>query len=404
MTGLLWPFAADWDREVRLTYEFMTEVITSENGKEQRISNRSDPRITIEYDSIVAEFDYQRAAALLNAQQNAPVLMSDWSRPATLSTTSTAADTRLPVVEVEPWMRAGVVASTVWEGVSGAVAIQNTITSCSTNWLNLSAVLGADVPEDAAVYRTWPGRLRSKISARLHTDRLVNISTRFDVDPGFENLGTIPPAPLLYQGRELFLAEPDWSADLSIDFEAVLETLDYGKGRVYHTTPVPFNTRFMSATYNLVGRDEIDALQNFFFRLRGQQGEFFMPTFTEDMRLRNTSGVGASQIRVIGTDAIDTIAVSEVHKNIALVFEDGQIETYEVVSTVSLNDELGVDSHLVLDRPLTRIARPSDVSMVCWLPLWRLLSDNMTVVWRDDQKATIGLSMKTLETLPAEVL
>lgn len=404
MTGLLWPFGADWEREVRLTYEFMTEVIASENGKEQRIANRTDPRITIEYESLVAEFDYQRAAALLTAQQNATVFMSDWSRPATLRVTSTAADTRLPVIEAEPWMRADVAASIVWEGLDGTVAISKTITTRTTNWLNLTTALGIDVPKEAAVYRTWPGRLRNKISARLHTDRIVNLTTRFDVDPGFENLGAIPVAPMIYQGRELFLMEPDWSADLSLDFEAVLNTLDYGKGRVYHTTPVAFNTRSMSATYNLVGREEVDALQNFFFRLRGQQGEFFMPTFTEDMRLRSNSNIGASQIRLIGTDPLNTIAASDVYKNIAVVFSDGQIEVYEVVNTVLLNDSLGIDSRFVLDRPLVRAVTSADVAMICWLPVWRLLSDNMTVVWGDDQKATIGLSMKTLETLPAEVI
>ena len=138
--------------------------------------------------------------------------------------------------------------------------------------------------------------------------------------------------------------------------------------------------------------------------MRGQQGEFLMPTFTEDLRLRFGAAIGANMLRFIGHQADEVFSTSTVFKKIAIVFVDGQIETYDVLSSTTVSDGSLVDSRFTLDRDLTRDLNETTVSMVCWLPVWRLLSDGLDISWETDEQAKVGLSMKTLETLTAEVL
>ena len=405
MSTRVWPFAADWGREVRISYEFSTEVITSENGKEQRIANRTAPRMKVEFESLVPEFEFQVAAAKLHGQQNQEMLLPDWTRHVYLKEEAAVGSQALPVTRYAGWMREGMVVAVVWQGELGAQAIEVVVDAYDAILgLQLLAPITVDLPRDAFVCRTWPGRLDMKIAGRMHNDRVMTVSTRFDVEPTMENFPAAPAAPITYSGRELFLIEPDWSSDLRLDFETVMNVLDYGKGRVHRTTPVPFNTRMLQATYFLPSRTEITAMRDFFRRLRGQQGEFFMPTFTEDMRLRVDADIEASNIRLVGTHAHGMFNASAVLKNIAIVYADGEIDCYGISNAVQLDDATGKDSRFTLDRPLDRAATRKDVAMICWLPLWRMLSDELVEVWTSDEVATVGLSMKTLETLPAEVL
>ncbi len=400
---MIWAFQADWDREVRLSYEFMTEVITSENGSEQRIANRTAPRVRLEYTSLVAEFDYQLAASRLHLHQNQEVMMPDWSRPVSLRSGAAIGDDRVEVKRVVGWMRPGVSVGMIWDGPMGVEAAEGVVDSTSGNWLYLTDVLGVSIPQDAVIYRTLPGRIDSKVTARMHSDRLATLSVKFEVEPGFKNLSPVSTPPRMFDEWELFTTEPDWSSDINMDYEAVLNTIDYGKGRVYRTIPVPFKTRTIAANYKLIGRSEVTAMIDFFRRMRGQQGEFLMPTFTEDMRLRSDATLGANTLRLIGVQAEELFSTSTVLKKIAVVYEDGQIEAYGIDSATVVSDATGTDSVFSLDRPLVRAASRSDVSMVCWLPVWRLLSDELVVSWETDEHATVGLSMKTLETQTAEV-
>jgi hypothetical protein len=402
MTAPLWPFGPDWSDSVRLGYAFSTEIITSRSGKEQRFALRSEPRIEMEFTALVSEFDFTSTVGFLASQHNLQVMMPNWSMPTRLSELSTIGSSVIKVDVVEEWMVVGKNFALIGGDPSLTISRVHTISAISGRNLTLGVPLDLDADDGFAVYPMWAGHLNVKLAGKMLSDRMMTVGVKFAVDPGFENLPSVPSAPLSHLGRDLFLTEPNWSTDLTNSFSTVLESVDYGNSRMAFFTPVPFNSRQTSLSYVAENRAEALTFLALYRRLLGQQGEFFMPTFTEDLRLRIDRAVGAVNIRLVGTGALDNFSDSTVYKNIAFIFEDGSIEVHTVASIWSLSDSLGDDCVITIGEGLTRAVHRDELSMVCWLPLWRMLSDEIVIQWRTDQIADIGLSMTTIESLDEE--
>lgn len=403
MTLPIWTFAPDWNREVRVTYSFLSEIITSREGREQRIAQRNTPRLNYEFSVLLEGYDYRSLLAQMSSSQWASLLMPDWSRPVFLRRDHTAGETILRLEAPDTWLSDGVDAVLIWDNAGAIDHLLVSVTDAASSSATISVALPRAVPKGAALHFMRQGHLSQSLKGTMQTDRLVTMTVSFNVDPGFEELTTAPSAPLTYSGRELFLIEPNWTRPPSIELLSSLETLDYGRGRMGFFSPVPFQDRVMGAEFLGVNRTEIDEIVDFFRRQKGQQGEFYMPTYTEDLRLRSNGASGASVLRVVGSDVALHFADSLVYKHIVIFFDDGTKEIYGVTSIDTISDATGQDSRLHLSSPLGQAVTVGNVDMICWLPLCRLMSDDLVVQWVSDEVANIGVTIKTLEHLPAEV-
>jgi hypothetical protein len=241
----------------------------------------------------------------------------------------------------------------------------------------------------------YPGYEQQIVSEAPSTSMLETLY------PGYEQQ-IVSEAPSTYDGRELFMLEPDLSTEMTSDFTSMLETLDYGYGRMTHFTPITYNDRVTKMTHLGAGRVEIDALRDLFLRQRGQQGEFFMPTFSEDLRMRSSLGAGQSTMRVLGAEVFENYANLKVFRHICIIMRDGTSHRFKVSEINSITDSQGTDSTLTLQSAATSTINPVDVFMVCWLPLWRFVSDKLSVQWRSDQVASVSYSMKTIPYVTVE--
>ncbi len=403
MTLPVWPFAPDWTDDVRVGYEFRTEIITSRGGKEQRIASRAEPRVELDFSSIMLEYDFRSFLGMISAQHNETILMPDWSRPMEVSDVADAGATSVRVFEVDAGLAAGDQFALVSGDADRTSCIVLTVDDIAGRRIDLTAPLAAAVQPGACVYRLLRGHLNTTLQARLVSDRGVRVQVKFAVDPGHEDLGTLPAAPLSHWSRELCLLEPDWSSEVSMEHETILDIVDYGNGPLAFLAPVPFNTKTMKFTFVGVGRDEALAAVNLFRRQRGQQGEFFMPTYAEDLRLTANVGIGATWMRIDGAHLVPHFATSTIHRNIIVFYLDGTYEIFGTGTIEAASDANGDYMRVELLAPASRVIRPADISMISWLHLWRFASDAITVQWETDEVASIGMTLKSLETLNAEV-
>lgn len=392
----VWPFLVDWSSEVTVNYAYRSEVITSRDGTEQRRALRDEPRMEFGFTSLVDDYDFRNFVADMSSWHGKPTVVPDWSRYVDLTRSHTAEESSLNLNGSDTWLRSGALICISWGDPSESHAIVRKITSVSGSSAMLSTSIGEDIPSDARVMPAYVGRLEAKTSASQYSERTSSVKAKLTVEPGYENQIVPEIAPLAYDGRELFVMEPDWSKPLSLSFEATVETLDYGVGRVSHYNPVSYTDRVTTLTYMATGRTEADALRDTFRRQRGQQGEFFMPTFTEDLRLKSTLSFGESKMRVQGVTALKAYESSLVYRNIIVFFNDGSYTPYDVIAVEAVSDAQGDDTTFDLRPVPARSLVQSEIRMICWLPLSRFASDEITVQWTTDQIANIGVTMKTL--------
>src|SRR5690606_3636520 len=124
----------------------------------------------------------------------------------------------------------------------------------------------------------------------------------------------IPEAPLVtFNGREVFLKKPNWRERISDNFLAGREAVDYGRGRIASFKMLDFVERTRRAIY--LGRDraELNAIYQFFLRRWGQQGEFYAPTWMEDIVPKTALASGQATMRVAGTDFHAAYADDTIH-------------------------------------------------------------------------------------------
>jgi hypothetical protein len=243
------------------------------------------------------------------------------------------------------------------------------------------------------------GRLATDSTMQNLVPGLVEGRVQFDVDPGTEIPETGGVAPLVWNGREVFLPRINWEQAQDLQFVHPTETVDYAQGRIAVFQPIPFGTRIRSADMLRASAAEAEAVLAFFLRCRGQQGEFYMPTDEPDILPQAAIlGLGANSIFVNGTSLADAYAGDKVNKALCVKMRDGT-RGYCRVSQVRVS---GTSTQVILADPLPFRVVVADLSAISWMPVCRLASDSMTISWLTDQVVRMRLVIRTLEDLPAE--
>lgn len=398
----LWPYAPDWNSQVNVTYEFLTEIITSRGGQEQRIASRDKPRVSFEFNTMQHGAGMRSMISFLAAWQNRPTLMPDWSRPVRVAASLQAGDVDIETLGIDTWLREGATVAIIEGGTEGSLHEVRKIAAVNGERVSLNAALSQDMSLDATLYPCYAGRLATQLSGQQRSINTMSLSIKFAVDPGFEDLVPAGVTFDLFDGREVLTIEPSYTSDPTPAYEAFLDTVDYGFGRMAHFRPVTFNDRLHNASYLAVTRAEADVLRDLFLRQSGQQGEFYMPTFTEDLTLKTTVPSGSDDLRIEGREAFDNYSADQVYRSLIIYYLDGTSEIYRVGDMDTITEGSITDTLLRVVPTPSHDIDPQDVQMICWLPLWRFSSDQIVVQWTSDEVANVGFALKTLQYQPQE--
>lgn len=390
------PLVPNWRKSYQVDYAFKTEILTSRSGKEQRRALRDRPRKTISFEATPTFDQFRQVNRLLATWHNNTIILPEVPRQ---------------VRTVQPIM----------PGESIATLDQNApywITEGMTVVLShddfyetrrVQAILGNQITFSGSSGNTWPvgtkihpgvaGRLAGSIRAKRQTNAVAEIAVVMDVTPGTEPELDLDPAPLTFNGRELFVTKPNWSSPPDVTFESEREEIDYGRGRISIFTPVDFTTRLTKLTY--LGRNfaEADALRQFFERQKGQRGEFYMPTWEPDIQIAYTAPADTRSLRIYGTEFADEYAGSTVHRAVAIFLHDGTVLYRTVENIYSVDDADGQDSVVQTGENFPVEVSPATVRMISWLLVHRHATDTLTMEWVTNSVAQCQFTVRTLEDL-----
>ena len=299
-------------------------------------------------------------------------------------------DLFIPVDDLPGWLQVG----QSLEIRSGSERQIVVVDSWGAGQINLVSGVSGDWPVGSRVFQLREGRFEQTMRLTLGTNTSAGTTLAFvcDPKPQTEVLGA---AEQTFNGRELWLMRPNWSENPTSEIQGYLDTLDYSRGPLSHFSPVDFGTRIEKLTYLSKTRPEAESLVQFFSRMRGQQGEFYMPTWEPDFDL-SVGALSASDTLVIpGTDFYDQYAESPVYKAVFVLMRDGSYvaKMIESITTDTVNSTLTVDSYW------SKVINEDTAVMGCMLPVWRFATDTLTVEFVTREVAQTQVSMRTLEDL-----
>lgn len=397
MVATIWPFGPNIRRSpYQVIREYRTDIIVSRAGKEQRRALRQTPRKRIEYltaqtEGCLREFDRSMVTA-----QRTLLAIAERVRFVTLASGLAGGATSVIISPLPDWIEVGGKLMLYAPDRYGLRTVESVVGTIVT-FEEFDALAW---PAGTRLHPWLEGYLDTTISAPVVAARgVVEASVVFHIEPGSETEESAGAATTALNGREVFLTRPDkWEP---IDLGRVQEgvgQVDYGFGRVKRFFPIEFATRMWDAQYTRCDSDHAESLRQFFTRMQGRRGEFYMPTWQEDLVPFAALTAAGTTITVEGTETDSVYSGDTVFNAVAVKLADGSWLCRTVVSIATS----GGNSVLTVNAAWGQDVALADIVMVCWLPVWRFATDILTFSWPRDDVAQLTLAFQMLESLAVE--
>lgn len=388
----MFTYSADWKDSYKVTREFRTTIQTSRSGKEQRRAMRNRARKSLEF-TITAH-----GAGLLAIQRDLSkhlgytVTMPDETRFVT-STSGALNGADAMVVDSAPaWLHDQVLLRTE------LITTIKQISAVSGNTVAFTEPFANDWPAGTQILPLLSGRMAQSVSLDMMSDSAATGIVTFNVTPTSEVEVDPPSASVTFNGREVVLLRPNWATPPKVEFGHAFETVDYQQGPIAYFNPIPYVSRTQQLGFTAFDVDEVAQIEDWFTRAKGQRGEFYMPTWQNDIPLIDAVPAGAAGITVPGLMFKEQFATDTVFRAICIVFNDGSTLFAKVLTIYAHDGNSVIDCYPPFARDLT----PATVQMICWMPAHRFASDSMTIEWITNKVAQCQLSVVTIEDLTPE--
>lgn len=367
----IFPFKPNWSEAPEVTLSYKTDIFTSRSGLEQRRALRSTPRRRVDYTSLAHQSDMVAFNRLLATKQNADFVFPDWTLPAVATHGIVSGATFFSLREIAPdWATAGRAAFLQ----DGDTLTPVTIESVDAYTVELSAPVAADHSNTMLLRPAYLGLLATARSV-LNTSNTITVSVSYDVTPGSVPNSTNTFFPYVVDGQEVFAFPWNWGEAVSAEFSWNVENVDFDRGVIVTHRPVDFGKVGQSVTVVRHGDVQIDHMQRFIERQKGQRGQFWMPSGTADMVVTADISDGATSFTVAGTSVANDFGASKVYKGVALYLRDGRKVFRKINGIISS----GGNSVVSLSAGFTFAIPVSLIAKVSWMRPSRFTSDEVSL-------------------------
>jgi hypothetical protein len=383
----LWPYSPDWSRSFDVTRSYKTDIFTSRNGTEQRRAIRDQPRLSASYRAIVSGADKRAADHHLRAWQDKPVVVPDFARWARLTGSSAAASTTLTISPMPSWVAEDQPLVLCQSGIEESVTVIGVAGSTIT--------LADPLVNAWAVGDVLRPSFFGLLNAQTGSSRLNGGTAAFDVSvdcyPGGEPPRDEGTAWATLDSVEIFTPLPDYAGALSVGHRWPVDQVDFGHGRTAQFRPIEHMARTCEAEFNGQPVAAITQLEQFFDRMKGRRGAFYLPTWESDFALASSASSGSSAFVASGSDLVTDFGATDyaaVNEGVAVCLTNGTV-IYRRITDVGASDG---NSLVTVDAPWGTALTGATVARISRLVLSRFASDDMVTSWRTPLTASARLT------------
>lgn len=388
----LWPYSPDWRSGFNVRRSFRTDIVGSRDNTEQRRSTRSSPRFSVDYRTVVQD-DLRAANHWLRAWQNKPTIIPDFSRWARLTGASSIGTDTLTISPMPVWAAAGqrlVLCGAATEEVL-VESVAGDVITLADNLVNAWGI-------GSVLRPTFFGLFDGRLSSSRLNKGAAQISVSLDAYPGGEPPQSAGTAWATFNGREVFTLQPDYSGAPSVSYAFPAEQVDFERGRTAQFRPIERAEREVEADFNGLTLAEATQAEQFFDRMKGRRGAFYISTGEKDFILNATAGSGSSSFTAAGPPDIAAdfgdVDYAAVETAIAICMVDGS-HIYRRITDIAPsggNSIITVNAAWGVELSLSSVAR------ISWMPIWRFASDEMVTSWRTPLNANIRFAFQSVKS------
>ncbi|MCH9691038.1 MAG: hypothetical protein K0U59_03060 [Gammaproteobacteria bacterium] len=384
-----WIFAPDWSQPVIERLEWLTQVMESHSGKEQRVRLRTGARRSLEYSLLLGTHrERVRLENLLHAWQARVFGLPLWPQVQVTSQMIYVGALSLPIDSANKDFIVG--------GLVGLVLGSDSefaeVTEVQTNTLVLKSPLEKSWPPGTKLLPVKPARLQGELKLDYLNDAIVQTRARFQLEETWQEEPITEP--LQYRDFPVLMTPSNWRENIDTEYSRKLIELDYLTGRRAFDDFSGVGRMRRAHHFLLVGRATIAGFKTWLATRAGKLKPFWLPSFQADLALTRPIGAFDSAISVDNRAFAANGGARIGRRDILIATTTGQNYFRRITGATELTN---TTESLGLDKVLGEAVLPSQIRHITFMQLVRLDSDAVEIAHHTDQLAEVSLTLRSLK-------
>lgn len=371
---LVFGHPPNWDSPVVEKLNWLTDVMLTHGGIEQRVGLRDAPRRALAYDlATLTRHQSNLLETMLLGWQSRLWAVPVWTERQDLAAALSAGSLTIPcVTSGYEFVTNGL--ALLWRGHDEYEAIE--VASVGANSITLKTATVATWPAGTRLYPVRLGRMppRQKLIRETGHHLTGEVEFAFDDNPA------ITPADTgdVYDGYRVYAGRTNWAEPTEVEFVRQIEELDYETGRAWVDDLSGLAAILKSWHWLFKSRAEVVAFRAWLSARSGRLVPFWSISQGIDMEV--TAPIGASdtaiQIRNIGYQRYLHGRADRRHIAIRTT---GGATYYKRITTSAEIDS--TTEQLAIDSAIGVLLSPADIESVHFMHLTRLETDAIEIEW-----------------------
>lgn len=363
----LWTFTPNWEEPVGERLSWLTDVLSSRTGAEQRRALRLSPRRSFSASVVAHGAERTLFDLWVNTRAGSSLALPIWPDvqllDAQLMAGALAVDCRTAGFDFTE----GGMAALLGSGAHDAELVA------------VDAVTPSGVVLAAGTQRTWPtgtrlypvrvARFAEMPTVTRKTDELLTAEVSFALMEPCDWPAQLPTD--LYRGAPVFNRHPDETKDLTLGYERLSQVLDNSVGLPLVTDTAGWSFCVQQHRFVVHGRSDQTALRSLLYGLRGRQRACWLPTHAADFVPLATNG---ASLTVLRCGYADLAAMAPGRRDLRIELTNGIALHRRITAAVAIDDT----EVLTLDGGALGVAA-SSIARVSFMRLMRLATDEVEI-------------------------
>jgi len=387
---VVFGFAPNWASGITERLAWLTDVLESYDGSEQRIRLRSVPRRSFEFQLDLAGQNVRVLETLLHAWAARVFAVPVWTDRTVLAVPLSLGATAVSVSDAAnaDYRAGGLVA--FWSDNQHHEVGE--ILSLAGNALTLKQPLSRGWPAGARGFPARFARIDGDAVVAHPTDALASARVRLEV----EDPSVVPAidGPSAYRGYRVLEWRPNRIEDLTDTWRRKLAVLDYGTGPVSvdDLSGRPVVGKRLRFTFR--SRATIQAFRAWLHARQGRAVPFWLSSGQSDVEVTRPIHAADQHLAVRNIGYARYLASPTIRRDVAIRVAGGAVHYRRITGATEISEDeelLTLDSGLGVTIPLSRVLQ------VSFLDLVRLEADAQELFWETD-----GIVQAVLEVLTVQ--
>jgi hypothetical protein len=374
---------------VQETLEFVTDIMRSADGHEQRVSVRSNPRQIIDYRFLIPEGDERRRMETFLYKWHSQVFgIPVWFESQRLTAAATSGDTVLSLpTEYSDFRIGGLLI--VWSDYLTFDALE--ISAVTSTTITLTSGITRDYPSRTKVMPLRTALTKQEISGDKFAVNLSSIAIKFYVSDNEEDIASA--AAFGTHNSKVMFNDPNWiPRETNTDtLKRLLHKMDNNVGSPIQFTDWVNSHMVTSKGFFCRNPQALWEMRQVLHHLNGRQKSFYLPTFYFDLVVNQELVLGNTIMDIDLMGYVDFIDGNEPNKSLYVELNDGTILTRQVTSSVVLDS---TTERLTLDDTWPYDIAVSEIKRVSFLRLGRFANDTFAINHNNSGQATLKATVQ----------